>query len=101
MNYLISYGLSPEEVETVEKVIEKSNINKDIFEYDFEKIIEILNIFTDHGITNYFGILTTSPSLFCDTPKSIEDRLNSYGNKEELAKLINENADNLALVDLI
>ena len=88
MNYLSSYGLSEEEIETVEKVIDKSGINKDIFVYDFEKIIEILNIFNDFGINNIFGIMTTSPSLFCDTPSSILKRLESYGNKEEIAKTI-------------
>ena len=39
--------------------------------------------------------------MFYDTVSSIKARLDSYGNNEELAKLINEDPYNLSIVDLI
>ena len=101
MNYLVAYGISEEQIKDIEKVIDDNKLNKDLFLYDFEKIIEILNMFKAIGVNNFYDIMIASPSLFCDTPKSIKKRIASYGDTKELAKLINEDVSNLALVDLI
>ena len=101
MNYLTAYGISEDEIKDIEGVIEENGLNKDLFIYDYEKIIEILNIFKSMGITNYYDIIMSSTSIFCDTPKSIRQRLDNYKDTDELVKLINEDVSNLALVDLI
>ena len=77
MNYLTAYGISEDEIKDIEGVIEENGLNKDLFIYDYEKIIEILNIFKSMGITNYYDIIMSSPSIFCHTPKSIRQRLNN------------------------
>ncbi len=101
MEYLKDYNINEEQIKNIIDVLEENEINVDIFMYDPKKIISILELFKDYGITNYYEIITTSPTIFCDTIKSIEERLNKYENKNELARLINENASNLSLVGLI
>ena len=101
MNYLKKYGITLEQIEEIKDVLNENNVNIDIFEYDPEKVIAILNLFTSIGVNNIYEIIITSPSMFCDTIKSIELRLNSYEDKEELVKLLNDDANNLYLVDLM
>jgi len=58
-------------------------------------------LFVSLGVKNIYEIIITSPSMFCDTVTSIKKRLDSYDDKEELARLLNENPNNLFLVDLM
>lgn len=101
LDYLNNYNISNEQIDNIIEVLYENNINIDLFKYEPEKIISILDLFKSYGITNYYEIIITSPSLFCDTFKSIKLRLESYEDKEELANLINEDANNLILVDLM
>lgn len=101
MNYLKEYNITDQQINDIEKVLKERNINIDLFIYDPEKITSILNLFVEIGVTNLYDIIITSPSMFCDTIKSIKLRIDSYENKDELAKLLNEDAVNLFLVDLM
>ena len=101
MNYLKEYNITEQQIEKIKAILNENNINIDIFEFNQEKIIAILDLFKSIGVNNLYEIIITSPSMFCDTIKSIELRLNNYENKQELAELLNEDATNLFLVDLI
>ena len=101
MNYLKNYNITDEQIKDIERILNESNVNVDLFIYDPEKIISILNLFVEIGVTNLYDIIITSPSMFCDTIRSIKLRIDNYGNKAELAKLLNEDAANLFLADLM
>lgn len=101
MNYLGRYNIKVEQIENILRVLEDKGIDKDIFVYDPEKIIEILDLFVEIGVTNLYELIIMSPSMFCDTVKSIKIRIDSYNDKVELARLLNEDAANLFLVDLM
>ena len=101
MNYLKNYNLSDKQINNIENVIKERGINIDIFKYDPEKIISILDLFVSIGVSNIYGIITTNPSMFRDTVRSIRNRINKYSNINELARLLNEDANNLNLVGLI
>ncbi len=101
MNYLKNYNLSDEQINNIEKLIKERGQNIDTFKYDPEKITSILDLFVSIGVSNIYGIITTNPSMFRDTVRSVKNRINKYGDKNELAKLLNEDANNLSLVGLI
>lgn len=101
MNYLNYYNISDEQIVNIKDVLKRKNINSEIFIYNSEKIIEILNLFVSLGVRNLYEIIITSPSMFCDTVSSIKQRLDSYEDKNELAELLNEDANNLFLIDLM
>ena len=101
MDYLKDFNMNDEQIKDVEQAIKTFNINEDLFIFDSDKIIEILNLFKSYGINNLYEILITNPTLFCDPISSIRLRVENYGNVEELAKLINEDVNNLSLVDLL
>lgn len=101
MNYLKSYNLTDEQIKNIETSIIEHNVNIDIFKYDPEKVVEILNLFLSIGVTNIYNIIITNPSMFCDTVSSIKSRINKYENKFELAKLLNEDSLNLNLIGLL
>ena len=101
MNYLKNYNLSDEQINNIEKLIKERGQNIDTFKYDPEKITSILDLFISMGVTNIYGIITTSPSMFRDTVRSVKNRINKYEDKNELARLLNEDANNLSLVGLI
>ena len=101
MNYLKDYNITDEQIKDIENELKKRNIDINLFIYDPEKIIAVLDIFKDIGVNNFFDIIMTSPSMFCDTIRSIKLRLDSYENKNELAQLLNEDASNLFIVDLM
>ncbi len=101
MNYLKSYNLSDEQIKSIEDAIKEHDVNIDIFKYDPEKVVEILNLFLSIGVTNLYNIIMANPSMFCDTVSSIRKRINKYENKYELARLLNEDALNLNLVGLL
>ncbi len=101
LDYLKDYGLNDEQIQRVIDAVNSEDVNIDIFKYDSEKVIEILNLFKSIGVINYYEIIVANPTMFCDTIKSIKARLDSYPDKVELARLINENVNNLSLVDLL
>ena len=101
MNYLKSYNLSDEQIKNIEEAIKEHNVNIDIFKYDPEKIVDILNLFLSIGVTNLYNIIVTNPSMFCDTVSSIKNRINKYEDKYELARLLNEDTLNLNLIGLL
>lgn len=101
MNYLKNYNLSDEQINNIEKIIKERGQNIDTFKYDPEKIISILDIFVSIGVKNIYGIITTNPSMFRDTIRSIKNRINKYENKNELARLLDEDSNNLSLVGLL
>ena len=101
MDYLKEYNITDEELKDIENYIKNSAVSLDIFKYNQDNIKEKLDVLKNIGITNFYGILMTNPSLFCDTAKSIEKRLNNYKDINELVTLINENAENLELAGLL
>ena len=101
MNYLKNYSLSDEEIEDVKRAIEEREVNIDTFLYNPEKIISILDLFVAIGVTNIYEIMMINPTMFCDTVDSVRNRINKYEDKDELARLINEDVLNLALVGLL
>jgi hypothetical protein len=101
MDYLKEYNITDDELKDIEVFIKNSSVSIDMFKFNQKDIKEKLDVFKNMGITNFYGILMTRPSLFCDTVESIEKRLNSYENKNELVALINEDAENLQLVGLL
>ena len=101
MDYLKNYNLSDEQINNVERAIKERGVNIDIFKYDPEKIISILDLFVSLGVTNIYGIITSNPSLFRDTVGSVKNRIDKYENKNELARLLNEDSNNLSLIGLI
>lgn len=101
MNYLVTYGITEEQIEIIKKVLEEADVDEDIFKYSPEKVCKILDLFTSIGVKDMFSVIVTGPYMFYDTVSSIKVRIDSYGNSEELARLINEDPYNLSLVDLI
>ena len=101
MDYLKNYGLNDEQIKDVEDSIKSFDLNEDVFIFDSDKIIEILDLLKAYGINNLYEILITNPTLFYDPISSIRLRIESYGNVEEIARLINEDVNNLSLVDLM
>ena len=97
MKYLNEYGLSDEEIKSLEDTL----IDTDLFTYEVDKVMNILNLFRDIGVNNYYGLISIGHEMFYDTVNSIKRRIDEYGNKDELARLINEDAHNLVLADLI
>jgi len=101
MNYLKKYDITDEQIQNIENVLLKENIDIDLFIFNSDKIEKILNLFLTIGVNNLYDVIITAPDMFCDTISSIEARINKYEDKEELANLINEDANNLILVDLM
>ena len=95
-DYLEKY-LSLEEIKSLDDI----DINHDTFMYDGEKISSILDLFYDMGVKNIYNLIKTNPYLFSDTLTSITKRIGKYPNKEELAKLLDEDPHNLVLVGLL
>ena len=81
MNYLKDYNISLEQINYLKENLD--NKQKDNFIYNNDKII------------------ITSPNMFFDTIDSIKKRINNYENKEEIKKLLNEDALNLHLIGLL
>lgn len=99
MNYLKDYNISLEQINYLKENLD--NKQQDNFIYNNDKIKKILNIFLDLGVTNLYNIIMTNPNMFFDTIDSIKKRINNYENKEEIKKLLNEDALNLHLIGLL
>ena len=100
MNYLKKYNITDEEINNIVKILEEAEVNVDMFEYNSEKIIGILDLFYDIGVKNIYEVIITNPYMFYDPIKSIKIRIDAYKNKEELARLINQDARNLNVIGL-
>ncbi len=100
MNYLKEYGITDEQIKNIEKILEVAEVNIDIFLYNEEKVKEILNLFKNIGVNNFYDIIITNPYMFYDTVRSIATKINGYRDKNELARLINEDPNNLEIIHL-
>ena len=100
MDYLKEYGITDEEIEKIKKILDVTEVSVDILLFNEEKVRNILDLFKNIGVKNLFEVIITNPYMFYDTVRSIEVRINGYRNKEELARLINEDPGNLSLIQL-
>ena len=100
MKYLEKYNMSDEDILDIINLLECAKVDTDIFKYNSNKVKKILNLFVNIGVTNIKEIIISHPYLFCDTFNSIKKRIDDYDNKEELAKLINDDASNLKLIGI-
>ncbi len=100
MNYLTKYNISSEEIDNIKRVLEVSDVNMDIFMYEEDKITKILDMFYEMGVNNIYDIIIYNPYMFYDTVSSIKNKIDSFQDKGELAKLINDDVSNLELIDL-
>lgn len=101
MDYLKEYGLNDEQINSFRNLVINTGNNIDIFEVEDDEIKKILNLFVNIGVTNIYGIMMTNPSLFHDTVSSIKERIDEYGNNEELANLLNRDSNNLSLIGML
>ena len=100
MDYLKEYNITSEEIENIKKIVEVAEVNIDIFLYNEEKVKAILDLFKNIGVKNLYEVIITNPYMFYDTVRSIEMRIKGYKDKNELARLINEDPTNLELIQL-
>ncbi len=101
MDYLKEYGITDEEIESITRIVEAAEVNIDIFLYNEEKVKSILDLFKNIGVKNLYEVIITNPYMFYDTVRSIEMRLKGYKDKAELARLINEDPNNLDIIHLV
>ncbi len=101
MNYLKEYNITNEQIRNIKKVIQERDLNIDVFLYDPEEITAILNLFTAIGVKNIYNLIITCPTMFSNTVKSIQRKIEKFGNHQELARLLNEDASNLHLLGLL
>ena len=101
MNYLKEYNITEEQIEEIDNYFTKTYGSSDVFKYEVEKVKSILDMFRDLKINNIYDVIMSGSDMFFDTAQSIKRRLDKYPNQEELSKLINADANNLKLVDLI
>ena len=100
MNYLKDYNITEEEIKNIKEVLTEAEVNIDIFLYNEEKVKTILDLFVNLGVKNIYDIIITNPYMFYDTISSIETKINGYKDKKELARLINEDPNNLEIIHL-
>ena len=100
MEYLKEYGITDTEIENIKKIIDVAEVSIDIFLFNEEKVRAILDLFKNIGVKNLYEVIITNPYMFYDTVRSIEMRIKGYKDKEELARLINQDPTNLELIQL-
>ncbi len=100
MDYLKEYDITSEEIESIKKIVEVAEVNIDIFLYNEEKVKAILDLFKNIGVKNLYEVIITNPYMFYDTVRSIATKINGYRDKNELARLINEDPNNLEIIHL-
>ena len=101
MDYLKDYNLSDEQITEFLSVIEERDLSESNFRFNIPKIREILDIFIDLGVNNIYELLINAPEIFYASVSSIKKKIDSYPDKDELARLINDDIYNLALIKLI
>ena len=101
MNYLKEYNITEEQIEEIDNYFTKTYGSSDVFKYEVEKVKSILDMFRDLNINNIYDVIMSGSDMFFDTAQSVKRILDKYPNQEELSKLINADANNLKLVDLI
>lgn len=97
MDYLKDYNITEEEIDNLDQVLD----DIDLLLYEPEKIIEILDMFKEIGVKNFYDLIVCGYSMFYDTVSSIKTRIDNYEDSNKLASLINKDAHNLVLADLI
>lgn len=100
MDYLKDYGITDEEIENINNILDAAEVNIDIFLFNEEKVKSILDLFKNIGVKNFYKIIITNPYMFYDTVRSIETKIKGYRDKAELARLINEDPNNLDIIHL-
>ncbi len=101
MNYLKEYyNITDEEIDNIVKVLNAAEVNVDIFKYNSEKVTAILDLFKNIGVTNIYEVIITNPYMFYDPVKNIKIRIDAYRDKQQLARMINQDARNLDLIGL-
>ncbi len=100
MDYLKDYGITDEEIENINNILDAAEVNIDIFLFNEEKVKSILDLFKNIGVKNFYEIIITNPYMFYDTVRSIETKIKGYRDKAELARLINEDPNNLDIIHL-
>lgn len=101
IDYLKNYNISDEQINFIENLIKNNELISDTMEFENEKVMSILNLFVSIGVHNIYAIIVANPLMFCDTIASIKKKLERYEDKSELARLLDENAENLTLIGLL
>lgn len=101
MDYLKKYNFSDEQIAELVQIIKNQGLSVDLFEFEPEKVMCILDMFVEIGVKNIYGIISTDPSMFYGTEKSIRRKISKYENKEELARLLDEDPYNLVLIGIL
>ena len=101
MNYLKEYNITEEQINEIDNYFTRIYGSSDVFKYEVEKVRSILDMFQELNINNIYDVIMTGSDMFFDTVQSIKRRIDKYKDKEELSMLINKDANNLKLVDLI
>ena len=100
MDYLKDYNINDEQIKNILQELKEAEVNIDIFLYNKEKVKSILDLFKNIGVRNFYEIIITNPYMFYDTVTSIATKINGYRDKNELARLINEDPNNLDIIHL-
>ncbi len=101
LDYLKNYNLSDNQIGSIREYLLEGDYNINVFEYEPENTCKILDLFVSIGVTNLYYIILANPSIFCVDVSEVERRLNRFDDKQELARLLNEDPSNLALVGLL
>ncbi len=100
MDYLKQYNINDSQIDELKEIFKRTKtINN--FRYNKDEIKEILDIFQKLGVKNMYQIIKTNPYLFSDTVESIKDRIDEYPNKKALSFLLNMDAENLKLINML
>lgn len=100
MDYLKQYNISDKQIDELKEIMKQTEtINN--FRYNKEDIKEILDIFQKLGVRDIYQIIKTNPYLFYDTKESIQERIDEYPNKKALSFLLNMDAENLKLINML
>ena len=94
------YGLSEEEIVAFKNKIDEEEMDINIFLYNDKKVKEILDLFYNIGVRNICAIINRAPYMFYDPVSSIRRKIDAYEDKEELARKLNEDPENLELIHL-
>ena len=100
MDYLKNYGITDDDIKYMEHLFENAGSVLNTLKYEPERVTRILNLFTSIGVNNIYGLLIERPTMICGSEKIIAKKIGAYEDKEELARLLNEDSFNLSLIGL-